>query len=578
MDAEKRTIRFSFSSDSPVERYYGDEILDHNPSSIRLDRIRDGGPLLLEHDTEELIGVVEDVSVEGGKCYANVRFSKSEAGQAALEDVRDGIRRNVSVGYNVHKMRLESESGDRKSYRITDWEPLEVSLVSVPADSSVGIGRSKNSEENEVLIEANMEKEKETPAPAAPSQVEVNQRAITQERNRSADILKFGKEFRCEGEAADAVTKGTSFEDFREVVFARELKARRASPAPPLSEMQSEAKAKYSFIRAVSLLSENKPLDGFEGEVEKELRKHSRTAKGNVFPCEVFGVHRRTMTAGTASAGGYTVASDILGSEFIAKLDNPPVVERLGARRLAGLSGDVILVKQTGGATAYWLGEGGTVTTSDLAFGQLALTPNRLQVCLPLTKQLMVQSSMDVEAMAREDANKRLSIATDRAAFQGLGAAGEPKGLFSYDTSTSGINTITYSGAAVFAKTREAVAAIGTDNVMGSPAFVIDWASWAKWSTKAIDAGSGKFLWNGSGESGDVNGYRGIVSQHLPSSKSVTGVFSEMILAYWDGVDVIVDPYSRKKEGIVEVSATILMDIGVRYPEAFCVSTDTAAA
>jgi len=141
VDADARTVEMDFSSEAPVERWFGREVLDHKPSSVRLDRLNNKAPLLLDHDSRNQIGVVESASIKSGKGRAMVRFSKSPAGEAIFQDVLDGIRNKVSVGYRVHKMTLSesAKNGNEDTYRVDDWEPFEVSVVSIPADDSVGV-------------------------------------------------------------------------------------------------------------------------------------------------------------------------------------------------------------------------------------------------------------------------------------------------------------------------------------------------------------------------------------------------------------------------------------------------------
>lgn len=598
VDQDNRSIRFSFSSENPVERYWGNEVLDHAPSSIRLGRLRDGGPLLNNHRTDEQIGVVDSVEVKSGRAYATVRFSKGAAGQAALDDVRDGIRRNVSVGYSVHRMAKESEKDGVPTFRVDDWEPFEVSLVSVPADTSVGVGRSELMEEREVSITERSDmdedekkeaqkKEEKREAPAKKTEVTFSEADVTKrlgvERERIAEITALGEKYRCADDARIAIREGHTLDQFRAHILKDVLKARpAASSTMALEDMERDGNRKYSLSSVVRSIDKTGAMQGFEAEVAQELGKltGNRSVKGVLIPLGVFGLHHRTLNVAGATAGGYTVDTDLLGSEFVKKLYNPAVVESAGARRITGVTGDLAIPTQTGGVTAYWLPESGTVTDSEAAFGLLVFKPNRLQVSVPWTRQLALQSSLDVEGLIREDAGMAIMSAIDLAAFQGLGADGQPKGLFSYNTGTSGINTVTYSGAATFAKSREAISALLVDNTaqLGTPMFIISPAAWAKWSTAVVDAGSGMFLWQGTHDNGTVGGYPGRVSNHLPSEKAVIGIFSEMLMPFWEGVDVIIDPYSRKKEGIIEMSATIHMDIGVRRTEAFVVSTDSAAA
>lgn len=142
IDTKARTVPISFSSELPVERWFGQEILDHAPTAVRLGRLNNGGALLMDHNRDDQIGVVESATIgKDKKGRAVVRFGKSARAEEIFQDVLDGIRRLVSVGYRVHKTETESKSGGVEIVRVTDWEPFEISIVSIPADDSVGVGR-----------------------------------------------------------------------------------------------------------------------------------------------------------------------------------------------------------------------------------------------------------------------------------------------------------------------------------------------------------------------------------------------------------------------------------------------------
>jgi HK97 family phage prohead protease len=141
-----RTIPVVFSTETDkVERWFGREILDHSPKSVRLDRLNNAAPLLLDHDSREQIGVIESASIGGKRGQAVVRFSKSAKGEEVYQDVLDGIRSKISVGYRIHSAVLESETDGVPTYRINDWEPFEVSLVAIPADDDAGIRADESS-------------------------------------------------------------------------------------------------------------------------------------------------------------------------------------------------------------------------------------------------------------------------------------------------------------------------------------------------------------------------------------------------------------------------------------------------
>lgn len=141
VDEKSRAIQLSFSSELAVERNFGNEILDHSPGAVDLSRLNGSAPLLVDHNPRDLVGVVERAEVIGRKGIANVRFSRTGRGEDVFSEVRDGIRRGVSVGYKINKMVREGD-GDNPTYRATSWTPMEISLVGIPADASIGIGRN----------------------------------------------------------------------------------------------------------------------------------------------------------------------------------------------------------------------------------------------------------------------------------------------------------------------------------------------------------------------------------------------------------------------------------------------------
>lgn len=142
INEDARTVDLVFSTETDqVERWFGTEILDHSPKAVRLGRLKNAAPLLMDHDSRDQVGVIESAAIANGEGRATVRFSKSARGEEIFQDVKDGIRSKVSVGYRVHSLVMESrdKSSGKEVYRVNDWEPFEVSIVSIPADDSAGI-------------------------------------------------------------------------------------------------------------------------------------------------------------------------------------------------------------------------------------------------------------------------------------------------------------------------------------------------------------------------------------------------------------------------------------------------------
>jgi HK97 family phage prohead protease len=261
IDQEKRTVELAFSSETPVERWYGNEVLDHGPKAVRLGRMRQGGALLMDHNTSDQVGVVESVRIDADRTgRAVMRFGKSARAQEIFQDVVDGIRKNVSVGYRVLAAVLESSKDGVETYRITDWEPYEISLVSVPADATVGVGRSADSAPdtlNKPETRTMSEETKQTPAAPAVDPRAEQQRGADTEHKRVADILaigdQYGDKFPAVRElAAAAVRNKMSVDEFR----AQALEKLAAAPKPTAEiGMDDKEVKRYSLVRALNVLA-----------------------------------------------------------------------------------------------------------------------------------------------------------------------------------------------------------------------------------------------------------------------------------------------------------------------------------
>lgn len=214
-DLTARTVELSFSSEAPIERSWGIEILDHGKKSVRLGRLRVGGPLLIDHDTRDIVGVIESARVDPDLTgRAVVRFGRSARAEEVFQDVQGGIRRNASVAYVIHDAELVETKSDTPTYRITDWEPYEISLVSVPADATVGVGRALNHDPT-------------SPTPIK-EQRNMQEDLLRAEQSRTSDILIIGQEYGAMELAVKAVREGTDLETFQNQV----LKSKKSSGEP----------------------------------------------------------------------------------------------------------------------------------------------------------------------------------------------------------------------------------------------------------------------------------------------------------------------------------------------------------
>ena len=590
VDAEARTVELSFSSDLPYKRFWGTEILDHGDGAD-FSRLNNAAALLWMHDWNKQIGVVESAQVDGNRGIAKVRFSKSAEGEEAWQDVQDGIKRNVSVGYRVLEMVLEKESEeDGEEYRVTKWAPYEISLVSVPADATVGVGREaekdlvrsmvKEKKEDKNITDKNIEKKKEEKRTEEKTDLGENKDTITDferiemaeqtdlaaERKRTSDINDIANSYSsaCSPEMVRKwIEDGVSVEQVKSEILDTQTSTAKPPQAP--AEIPEQEAREFSISRAINQIASGKGLQGVEKEISDATAKRvGRDAQGFFVPNAVAS---RALTANTGSEGGFTVGTEI--GSMVELLRNKSKVAGLGARMLTGLVGDVAIPKHTSGATAEWLGETATATSSEQDFGQINLTPHRLVATTPFSKQLVAQSSIDVEGFVREDIARVISIAKDLACINGSGANGEPRGIIN----TTGINAgVTFGGAPTWANVVQFETDIYTDNAESeNMAFLSTPGVQGKWKSVERASSTARFLLD---DDGRANGYNFEVTNQVPDNKVIFGNWADLVIAEWDGYDIVVDPYSLATSNQIKITVTVMCDMAVRHPVSFSVSTD----
>lgn len=585
VDVEARTVALAFASETEYERYWGIEILDCTATSMRMARLASGANLLCDHDTRDVVGVVESVEIGADRvARAVVRFGKSARAQEVFQDVVDGIRRNVSVGYMIHKAILVETKDNTDTYRVTDWEPFEVSLVSVPADASVGIGRSADLVTPEPPIAA--------PTAAIPTP-SIEQKAIimtTEDiqvvaiRNHAAEISAIAASFPGGADLAmRAIQEGKTVEEFQQIA----IKALSNKPLPTSDIGLSSTEVKqYSVVRALNAMAN--PGDraaqeaaGLERAASDAVgQKMGKSARGMFLPTDV---QKRDLTAGTANAGGYTVATDLRAGDFIAALRNAMVLDRLGVRMLGGLVGQVAIPKQTGAATAYWVAENTAPTESQQTLGQVTMSPKTVGAYTDISRRLLIQSSIDVENMVQTDLATVLGLAIQQAAISGSGASNQPTGLLTAITSTviGGTNGL----APTWQNAIDLETAIATANAdVGTMGYLTNAKVRGKLkSTQKFASTNGQPIW----ENGDtpINGYRAAITNSVPSnltkgtssgvcSAILFGNFADLIIGMWGSLDMMVDPYTGSTAGTVRVVTLQDVDVAIRNVESFSTMVD----
>ena len=599
---DKRTVNLAFSSEEPYDRSFGTEILSHNPEDVDFSFIASGrAPLLLNHDLEKQIGVIEEAKISDADKVgrAVVRFGKSKLADEVFRDVIDGIRSNVSVGYEIMKMdkvKGDDEDEDKPKYRV-NWKPLEASIVSVPADSTVGVGRSRydNSTDQDsrketievITREKTMEKNKENPK-VETSPVNVDEQVAKAKKNETArikEITSLGSRHNCSDLASKAINDDVSISQFRGVVLN---KLGEAKPLDKKDEvgLSNKENRDYSIVKAIKAMA----TGNWSGaELEKEAsdeisRKTGKTPRGIYIPSDLR--WKRDLIQGVAGDGGNLVATNLLAGSFIEALRANMVVKQAGALFLSGLVGDVAIPAQNAVNSASWVGENSAVTEVNPTYRQVTMAPKTLGTFTDISRHLMHQSTPAIETIVRNDIIKTLSNEVDKKAIQGTGTSNTPTGILN----TSGIGAVamgTNGDQGTWAKVVETWKEVATDNAnVGALAFVTSPLQISRFMSIAkVSTTDSVMIMN---DQNKLMGYNVFSTTYSPDNLSkgtasgtcsalTFGNFNDLIVGEWGSLDISVDPYTNAAKGGTRIIGLYDVDVAVRHAESFAAIQDLIA-
>jgi HK97 family phage major capsid protein/HK97 family phage prohead protease len=302
IDEAARTVPLSFSSEEPVERWFGNEVLDHGDGSVDLSRLNDGHPLLFNHDPDRHIGVIEEARVINRRGQAVVRFADDEEGEKYFRRVKSGVLRKVSVGYRLmdrDMVEVTGESGS-ETYRFKRWQPFEISLVTIPADNTVGVLRSEptaDSTDFELPMKRNLLLD---PAP-----VDAGGGAVSDgkaQRERISEIRKLGKQFRGRIESVDDLVDEAIDKDVAVADFQRSLLSKLStSPIPGASTDINKRDTSVEIVSPGEALIRSAEYKSFiSGDRQK-------------FSLELRGTLPQLMTRATLTTSGLTSIQKVPG-------------------------------------------------------------------------------------------------------------------------------------------------------------------------------------------------------------------------------------------------------------------------
>lgn len=546
--SEDFILDFAVASNAPIRMSFGVEVLNIDTVSIRLERLKSAGNIVFSHDKEEILGKVLDAYIADGVLRVKARFSEHSE---HFGMIKDGTLTSVSVGYIVHRY----ENKDGILYAM-DWEPLEVSMVAIPADISVGIGRSL--ETNEI---------KTTPTIEVESKPIIK---ITKEEIKMENIINYkqiGSQYGLsEADVNFAERSALSETQFQNLIIEKLQNKAVATRATDV-ELNENEMEQYSLARAILAFDPKSGVKaGFESEVSEQIARNlGRSTNGLFVPQQVL---ERDMSAGGTNLGKDFVQS-INPGMFVNYAFNTTLANKLGVNFITGLRENLQIPKITGATTFAWYSENGEITQADPATGQITLAPKRGGASFNYSNMLLKQSNPSIEAYLVGHIRDSVAVGIDNAVFNGTGLLGQPSGILTSVTT----NTVTGTSFS-HAKSLDFPAKIATANrLSGKLAYVTNPTVGALLKSREKASGYPSYLIT---DDNKMAGYNVFESNQIGASTLLFGDFGMVVVGQWGGIELIINPYTNAKKGLVEITAQAMLDVAVLDEKAFCKSTTVA--
>ncbi|WP_168382967.1 phage major capsid protein [Acinetobacter indicus] len=347
------------------------------------------------------------------------------------------------------------------------------------------------------------------------------------------------------------------------VEYLRSLE--RSAPADHVGDSHNKdfekLKRSVSVQNIIQAQIAGRSLSGAELEYNKEAEKRSgKKAQGAFIPFDAL----ETRATNNTTTAAELVATNHRPQDYIGALRSSNIVRQMGVRTLTGLSGDVVIPKFGSGLSLGWVGEEEAVPESNMSFDAITLTPKHTGGKTEMSRQLIQQSSPDIESLIREDLSYLVAQNIDEAILAGTGVK-DPLGIINT------IGVLTGTTPATWAEVLQLIQQIEDENITN-----LQWLATSALKTTLAgiekSTGTGQYLY----QNGQVGELPFKVSANMPAKTAILGDFSQVLLGVWSEIDILVNPYAEPaySRGGVQVRAMATCDVAVRHPKAFLVLTD----
>ena len=532
------------SSEHPVLRGEYEEVLIHSTESI--DDSRFPLPLLINHNPENQIGVVENIRLEDKKLVGEVRFTNDDLGKMYEEDVIDKVRNNLSIGYQVIKSAIRDGIKEVSEFLIH-----EVSIVPIPADPNATF---RSAEFNNFFTRnMNMEEQK------------LSRSETKKLREEIVEIRALGNQHNMSEMADDFIANGNSLEQFRSALLEKISNTEPLDTPNVASYVRSIKEPEYSVVRAIEGI-EDVSKRGYEWEVSKDLERSMPKTNPNSVILDL-----RTMTSGTAGANTIETTVDSSIQDFIQAKS---VMSNVNAQRFNGLVGDLQIPIGSSASGATVIATDGTTQSAETTptLTSKTLSPTRIADVIPLSYGLLQQSSPDVESYIRRLIGSTFANTFDDQIIGGSGTGGNVEGILN----TTGINTVSNSGSEVsFANWVSAISELGADNIdltnlkiICNPANIANLVTAVKYTSTASPILDMKA--EEGGKIGELLGYPVYATTKISADNYLIGDFSQLAIANWGGLEIAKNDFYDDRRFISSLNAIMSFDAKVLQATAMC--------
>ncbi|MFA5252705.1 MAG: phage major capsid protein, partial [Phycisphaerae bacterium] len=554
--------------------------------------------------------------------------SRHLRGEELWMDHVDGIRQETSIGYMIHEIKeLKPEELDEELknlalrtklpvYRVTDWEPLEASSVSIPADITVGVGRSLedffrgkelqitpvpeqvgSGKDPQGQIQSQSQKKEvrmEDPKNTEPTPEEVR----AQERERISAITAIAKKFVGRIDKIDEVRDTAIKTNDTVEKFKGDIAMRLADDPNPIFspdsklDMGKKEQKQYSLLRLIQSAHEGSRVDAaFERECSNEIAKRLGTPpKGFYIPWDIqnrahdsqlpdgfvrefealkskYG-QRTVMDSSNATYAANLIGTDLRADMFVEMLRNRAVCGRAGVTLLTGLVGSVDIPKQSTAGTFAWSAESGQTSVSNLTVGKISLTPKEGRAYQEYYRKLLLQSTPSIEALVQRDLLMIATLGVDAGVFHGAGT-NEPDGI-AIESGIGSVDAANIGWEQVVEFETDVATANGDVDTMF---YITNPTVRGLLKTRPMFINSPNPI---MGIDQMVNGYKSIISNQISSGYMFFGDFTQEILAYWGTMDLLVNPYIKSDYGITQIHVFVDVDAGLRQAGAISMASNVS--